>query len=138
MDLREQVHDLGILGDGVDQQCAMAMRRVSFETQERTRLFGRKVEHLHRLRDRLGKFELTAVNALQVCIAPRPRRSATLRGGSERAQVNIINSCFCQSIAQGVLEKPGLLEFGIARTSITRSTPAFCTAAKNSGTVVPS
>ena len=70
---------------------------------------------------------------------PGPRRSATLRGGAERLQVNIIDSGFCQApLRSGVLEKPGRRDSGSARTSITRSTPAFCSAARNSGTVVPS
>src|SRR5512138_3706541 len=36
------------------------------------------------------------------------------------------------------LEKPGRRDSGNARTSITRSTPALCNAAMNSGTVAPS
>src|SRR6476660_2000138 len=38
----------------------------------------------------------------------------------------------------GVLEKPGRRDSGSPRPSITRSTPAFRNAARNSGTVAPS
>ena len=91
------------------------------------------------LRDRFGKFELAGVDALQIGVPPGPRRGAAFRGRPERLQVHIFDAGFLErGRAAVIFEKPGRRDSGSARTSITRSTPAFCSAATNSGTVVPS
>ena len=63
------------------------MRRVAFEAQKRTWLLARKLEHLRRLRDRLGKLELTGVDALQV--RSRPARAAA------RPSAGVPSACKC-------------------------------------------
>ena len=52
--------------------------------------------------------------------------------------MHIIDSGFGKALLSGVFEKPGRRDSGSARTSITRSTPASFSAARNSSIVAPS
>jgi hypothetical protein len=55
----EEVNDLRARCSRVEQQAAVAMRRIALEAQERARNFAGKLQHLRRSRHRLGQLELT-------------------------------------------------------------------------------
>ena len=97
----------------------MAAGGIPLIAEQGARLLARKVEHLRALRHGLGKLELTGIDAHEIVVPSGPRRGTSVR-------------------RRAVFEKPGRREFGTARTSITRFTPACVSAARNSPTVVAS
>ena len=115
----------------------MALGWLALVAQQRARLFRRQLPHLPGLDDRLGEIELPGVDPLEVLVPPGPsRRSPIGVPKALRWTYSMLTSA--SAFFNGFLEKPGLREFGTARTSITRSTPAFCKAARNSAMVVAS
>src|SRR6185312_10962703 len=79
-----QVDDFRVTSNSIKEEGAVAMRRLALHAQQRARFLAREREHLGRLHDRLGKLELAGVDALQIVMPARSRRSSSLRRRAER------------------------------------------------------
>jgi hypothetical protein len=99
------VNDLGISGHGVQQQRSMAMRRLPLHAQQRTRLFANELEHLRRLHHRLGKLELTRVDARHIRVPARPRCRPSFGGRAERLEVHVFDPSFFERAPKRGLRK---------------------------------
>lgn len=86
--------------------------------------------------DGFGKLQLAGVDPIEVFGPSGPRRRPPVGRGAEHSQVDLVDPDFRQLVPEQVHGKSGRRELGTARTSMTRSTPASFSAARNSATVV--
>ena len=90
------MRDLDVRRDGVKQHRPVALGRVALEAQQGARSLRCEREHLRRLRDRLGKLELTGIDALEIRMPPGARSRPALGRRAERFQMDIFDPRFGQ------------------------------------------
>jgi len=69
----------------------MTVRRFAFHAKESARLLARHFEHDCGLGDRVGQFELTSIDALEICMPSGPGGGAPLRRRAQGLQMHIFN-----------------------------------------------
>ena len=78
----------------------MASSRVALVAKESTGLFPGEADHLRAFSDRFGQLELAGIDSLEVFVPPRSSGGAPIRGRSESAKMDVVDSCLRQGISQ--------------------------------------